>query len=541
MSYEKVWKDNPKLNKEELRKLEKDGLEIFKDIPYYAENGFSSIPKEEWGAFKWAGLYLQRPREDGYFMMRVKVPSGILSNEQLETLAGIAKDFGCNFFDITTRQAIQFHWLTIENIPEIFSRLKKVGLTTTFACGDVPRNILGNPLAGIDKDEVLDTRPIVQEIHEYLTGNEDFSNLPRKFKISINANVYNSGHAEINDCAFVPAKKEIDGEEKIGFHLKVGGGLSAVPKLAVPLDIFVLPEKVKDVVIGVLTIFRDYGYRERRNHARLKFLVADWGPEKFKEKLLEITGPLPEAGTDLTKGWNASYFYGVHPQKQEGLHYVGLNIPVGRIQAEEALELARLAKKYGNGEVRTCGSQNLIIANVPTENIDILLSEPILEKFSVRPPRFTAYAISCTGIEYCNLALTETKERMRRLAAFLDKEVEVDVPVRIHMVGCPNSCGQRQIADIGLQGVLMKNKEKKMVQAFEINVGGTLLNGGQFNQKLKGRIDADHLPYVLKEFLTYFSKTKRQGETFLEYFQRVGVEPLQEELNRILNNLAPTA
>lgn len=537
MSYVKTWATNEKLNKTELKKLEKDGLEIFEDIPAYAKNGFDSIPKEEWDLFKWAGLYLQRPKESGYFMMRVKVPSGVLNYKQIKALAGISKDYGRSIFDITTRQAIQFHWLTIEQIPDILERLQKVGLSTAGACGDITRNIIGNPLAGIDRDELFDTTPVVKEVFDYFERNEDFSNLPRKYKISISASIHNAGHAEINDVAFVPAIKELNGEIVKGFHVKVGGGLSAAPHLAQTLDVFVKKERVKDVAIGITTIFRDFGYREKRHRARLKFLVADWGVEKFKEKLLEYTGPLPEKGEEQTKDWNAGYFYGVHPQKQEGLNYIGFNVPVGRLDADEVFEIAEISKKYGNGEIRTCNSQNFIIPNVPNENVEALLNEKIFERITINPPKFTAYSVSCTGIEFCNLALVETKEKMRRVAEYLDKHVAIDVPVRIHMTGCPNSCGQRQIADIGVQGIKMKSKDKGMVEAFEIYVGGTLHDGGKFNEKLKGKVESSHLEPVLKDLLTYVAATKLPGESFYDYVNRVGIAPLQTELDHILGNL----
>ena len=537
MSYEKVWANNEKLNATEKKKLEKDGLEIFKDIPYYAEHGFASIPKEEWDSFKWAGLYLQRPKEAGYFMMRVNIPSGIITNEQVEALASIAEDYGRDVLDITTRQAIQFHWLQIEQIPDILQRLEKVGLSTAGACGDITRNITGNPLAGIDENELFDTQIIVQEVYEYFQHNEEFSNLPRKFKMSISSNVFNSANAEINCVAFTPATKEINGETVIGFHLKVGGGLSARPYLAEELDVFILPKQVKDVAIAVATIFRDFGYREKRHLARLKFLVADWGPEKFKEQLLQYTGSLYERGESALKGWNAGYFYGVHKQKQDDLYYVGFNVPVGRLHAEEMYEIARIAKQYGNGEIRTCNSQNFIIPNVPQENIDELLQEPLLEAISAKPKSFIGYAVSCTGIEYCNLALVETKERLRNIADYLDTQLVLDVPVRIHMIGCPNSCGQRQIADIGLQGVKMKTKEKGIVEAFEIYVGGTLLDGGAYNEKLKGKIDGEDLPHVLVAFLTYFKENKLPSETFYEFVGRVGITDLQAALDTILEEV----
>ena len=537
MSYEKVWANNEKLNQTEKKKLEKDGLEIFNDIPYYAENGFESIPKEEWDAFKWAGLYLQRPKEAGYFMMRVNIPSGIITNAQAEVLASIAEDYGRDVLDITTRQAIQFHWLEIGQIPDIFKRLARVGLSSAGACGDITRNITGNPLAGIDANELFDTTSIVKEIYDYFQHNEEFSNLPRKFKMSISSNIYNSANAEINCVAFTPATKEINGEEKVGFHIKIGGGLSARPYLAEELDVFVLPEEVKAVSIAIATIFRDFGYREKRHLARLKFLVADWGAEKFKEKLVEYTGLLQSKGESALKGWNAGYFYGVQDQKQAGLKYVGFNVPVGRLHAEEMFEIARIAKQYGNGQIRTCNSQNFIIPNVPPENVAGLLSEPLFEAISANPKSFIGHAVSCTGIEYCNLALVETKERLRKIAEYLDTQIALDVPVRIHMVGCPNSCGQRQIADIGLQGIKLKTKEKGIVEAFEIYVGGTLLDGGAYNEKLKGKIDGEDLPDVLVSFLSYFQKNKLLAETFYDFVGRVGVEELQIVLNRVLEEV----
>ncbi|WP_257348475.1 nitrite/sulfite reductase [Pseudalkalibacillus decolorationis] len=537
MAYEKIWVDNEKLNKTEVKKLKKDGLEVFKDIPYYAENGFESIPKEEWDSFKWAGLYLQRPKEDGYFMMRINVPSGVLSFEQAETLASICNDYGRGVFDVTTRQAIQFHWLQIENIPDIFNRLERVGLSTAGACGDITRNIVGNPLAGIDPNELFDTEPIVREIYEYFQHNKDFSNLPRKYKMSISTNVHNAANAEINCVSYTPAIKEIDGENVKGFHVKVGGGLSARPYLADTLDIFLRPDQVKEVAIAITKIFRDFGYREKRHLARLKFLLADWGPEKFKEKIIEYTGLLHSKGEEQQKDWNAGYFYGVHPQKQKGLNYIGFNVPVGRLHADEVHEIAIISNDYGNGEIRTCNSQNIIIPNIPDEKVESLLEEKIFERITIEPRKFMAYSVSCTGIEFCNLALVETKERMRRVAEYLDEQIALDVPVRLHMIGCPNSCGQRQIADIGLQGIKMKSKEKGLIEAFEIYVGGTLNNGGKFNEKLKGKVEGDYLQVVLREFLTYFREEKHPSELFFDFVERVGIEPLQGELDRILGNV----
>ncbi|WP_042346188.1 nitrite/sulfite reductase [Bacillus massiliigorillae] len=538
MSYEKKWADNDNINASEKKKLLKDGLRIFDDIPKYAQNGFESIPKEDWDSFKWAGLYLQRPKEAGYFMMRVNVPSGILTADQFEALAEIGKDYGRDVVDITTRQAIQFHWLTIENVPEILQRLENVGLSSAGACGDITRTIVGNPITGLDPNELFDTSEIVKEVYEFFQRNEDFSNLPRKYKMSISANIHNASNAEINCLSFTPARKEIEGEWINGFHIKVGGGLSARPFLAQPLDVFIKPEDVKATAVAITTIFRDYGYREKRVRSRLKFLVADWGVEKFKEVLEQYTGPLLTQGEDAVTKWNAGYFYGVQPQKQEGLSYVGFNVPVGRLHSNEVFELARIARKYGNGEIRTCNSQNLIIANVPNELTQSLLQEPIFERITANPNSFIGHAVSCTGIEYCNLALVETKARMTRIAHYLDEQIELDVPIRIHIVGCPNSCGQRQIADIGLQGVLMKTKDKTLVEAFELYVGGTLENGGSFNQKLKGKVHGEQVQLVLEYLLNDFKTHKFLGESYQEFFIRVGIAHIQQSLDEAIARLS---
>ncbi|MGL4820777.1 MAG: nitrite/sulfite reductase, partial [Bacilli bacterium] len=523
MSYTKTWADNPNINDVEKKKIDKDGLDIFLDIPKYAEEGFASIPQDQWDLFKWSGLYLQKPKEAGYFMMRVNVPSGILTNEQLVALAEIADRFGRGVFDITTRQAVQFHWLEIGQIPEIFRILDAVGLSSAGACGDILRTIVGNPITGLDPDELVDTTDIVEDIYRYFQHNRDFSNLPRKYKLSISSNIYNASNAQINCVSFIPAIKSIDGVDVPGFHVQVGGGLSSAPHLAQTLDVFVRPEEVKDATIAITTIYRDYGYREKRHRTRLKFLVAEWGVEKFAAKLREYMPDLLTAGQTIHKGWNAGYFYGVHPQKQAGLNYIGFNVPVGRLDAKEVFELARIAKQYGNGEVRTCNSQNIIIPNIPTESVDALLAEQLFERISVNPKSFIAYSVSCTGIEYCNLALVETKEKMRRTAVFLDESLDLDVPVRMHMVGCPNSCGQRQIADVGLQGVKMRGANREMVEAFELYVGGTLEGDGIFNTKLKGKIPQDELANVLLAFFTYFKETKEAKEPFYDWVQRIGL------------------
>ncbi|WP_139491643.1 nitrite/sulfite reductase [Brevibacillus dissolubilis] len=524
--------DTSKLSKFEQVKLERDGLDIIQKIRDLSAQGYEAFSEDDLSFFKWAGIYEQKPKGEGKFMMRVRIPSGIFSSEQARTLAAIARDYGRSVVDITTRQAVQFHWLETEQLPDIFDRMEKVGLFSYQACGDVPRTIVGNPLAGIDPNELIDTRALVEELETYFLLNREFSNLPRKYKVSISSNIYNTGHAEINDLAFTPATKVIDGEEVIGFHVWVGGGLSAKPYLAQRLDLFVRPEEVLKVAEGVTTIFRDFGYREKRHHARLKFLVADWGAEKFLAKLTEIIGPMESLGTDRTVGWNAGYFTGVHKQK-DGLNYVGLLLPVGRFDADELDELARLADTYGDGSLRACNSQNLLIPNVADENVEKLLAEPLLARLTPNPRTFIGHAVSCTGNEYCNLAIVETKERMVSVANWLDENVELDTPVRIHVNGCPNSCGQRQIADIGLQGALVKT-ENGMIDAFDLHIGGSLGPDAAFNQKLKGRVPGDRIAPVIGNLIEYYKETRVEGEKFHQTVRRVGLEAFQERLNVIL-------
>ncbi|CAH1192717.1 Sulfite reductase [ferredoxin] [Paenibacillus plantiphilus] len=534
MAYEAVWMNDPsKLNKFEFVKIEKDGLDVIRTIiDQYANEGYDSITEDDMNRFKWAGVYEQKPR-DGHFMMRVRINTGIITSEQARALASIARDYGRDLIDVTTRQAIQYHWLRVEHLPDIFKRLEAVGLYSYEACGDCPRTIVGNPLAGIDKDELIDTRELVEQINDYFLMNRDFSNLPRKYKMSISSNIYNNAHAEINDLAYVPATKVIDGQEVIGFHAYVGGGLSAKPHLAKELDIFVRPEDALKVAIGVTTIFRDYGYREKRHQARLKFLVADWGPEKFKEKLIELVGELPSKGESKVAGWNAVYYDGVYPQVQEGLNFIGLNVPVGRTNSDEFEQLADVADKYGDGKIRTTMSQNIILSGIPTDKVEEALQAPVLQRLSPNAKHFMSRTVSCTGNEFCNLAVVETKIRAVRVAEYLDANVELDEKIRIHFIGCPNACGQKHIADIGLQGSLVKTPEG-MVDAFDIAVGGILGPGAKFNQALKGRVKGDDVAEVLAKLILFYKEGREAGESFHNYVNRVGVPAFQEKLTEIL-------
>lgn len=520
------------LNHVELLKIEKDGLEVLKDIERYGSLGFSSIAPDDIERFKWLGLYQQSPKAEGYFMMRIKIPGGLLNAAQLRALTGISRQYGQGILDITTRQALQFHWLQVGSLPDIFRRLASVGLSSLGAAGDCPRNVIGHPLAGIDADEVIDTRAIIQAANTFFQANRDFSNLPRKFKISISGSKYNTGHAEINDVALTPATKEINGAEVIGFHVKVGGGLSRTPQLAESINVFVRPEEVINLLAGVATIFRDYGYREKRTHARLKFLVADWGIEKFTKELLKITGPLLTQGTDLTTGWNGGYFYGVHQQKQPALSYVGLPIPGGRSTADDMEALANLADQYGNGSILTSNSQNLILPNVPNEKVPALLQEKLLQRFNPFEKSFSAHMVTCTGKEFCPFALTKTKDYIGPISQHLDQHLTLDQPIRIHVSGCPHSCAQPQIADIGLQGTGVKIGDNVM-EAFEFWLGGSLGIDGAFATKLQGSIPAQSIPLALEKLIGFYAQNKKNDETFTNFVKRIGIEEIQTKFDTL--------
>lgn len=529
MSYEAIWSKYQKLNEVEIIKLEKDGLDVIETIiDKYSKEGYASITPDDMNRFKWAGVYEQKPRE-GYFMMRVRINSGIMTSEQAKVLAGIAKDYGRGIANVSTRAAIQFHWVQVEDLPSIYERLEACGLSPFEACGDCPRTIVGNPLAGIDKDELMDTTELVDEVNNFFLMNKDFSNLPRKFKISISASIHNAAHAQINDLAFTPAIKNIDGKEVIGFHAWVGGGLSASPHLAQKLDIFVKPEDVLKVAEGVCTIFRDYGYREKRTRARLKFLVADWGAEKFKDKLLEFTGDMPSSGEDKLVSWNASYYFGVHPQKEAGKSYIGVNLHLGEITDSQLLELANVSEKYGDSKIRTTLSQNLIITGIDDENISSLLEKDIFKQLSPNPNIFTGYTVSCTGKEFCNLAIVETKERAREVIKYLDSKIKLDTPIRIHFTGCPNSCGQKHIADISLQGALIKTKDS-CEEAFTLWLGGTLNKDGKFAENLNCRVKSTEVHLVIEKIILFFKENKLEDETFNEFISRVGIDEVKKHI-----------
>lgn len=526
---EKVWSTRDHLNTNEHWKLEKDGLEILKEIPEIAAMEYASLDKSDIERLKWAGIYAQRPK-NGRFLVRVKLSSGAMTAEQARVIAGISRDFGADSIQITIRQCIQVHNLTQKDFPEVLRRLDAAGLTSVEGCGDVPRNILGNPLMGIDPEELFDTTDIVKEAAEALIGNPEFSNLPRKYKISISANPRDTGFARINDIAFVPAVRRRQGEVQNGFHVYVGGGLSSNPMLAEKLSFFIRPEETLSVIRAVALIFRDYGYRESRTHCRLKFLVQDWGKEKLEKTIESYTGPLLRGGREYLHRWNYGRFHGFHRQKQEGLYYAGLNVPMGHMEAADLAALADLADRYGDGTMRTTNSQCVILANIPERNLASLREEPLLEKFRPDPGYFEGYAAACTGNRYCSFAPVDSKAVLGRLIASLEASFpEMDVPFRVNVTGCVHSCAHPQLADIGFTGGKMRWKDA-VTDGYAVWIGGTLGRNAHFGYQLDGRVPEERLEAFTKSVVSLYLAERKRGEDFTIFAKRIGSEPFQKLL-----------
>jgi sulfite reductase (ferredoxin) len=529
------------LNKNEENKKNDDGLNVRQRIiDIYSKYGFDSIdPADLRGRFRWYGLYTQRrpgidggktavlePEEldDRYFMLRIRIDGGQLSNAQLRTIADVSRRYARGTADVTDRQNIQLHWIEIENVPAIWEALDAVGLSTTEACGDTPRVMLGCPLAGLDEDELIDASPEIEAIREKYIGDSAFSNLPRKYKTSISGCAAQCAIHEINDVAFVGVM--LNGEA--GYDLWVGGGLSTNPMIGQRLGAFVRPGQVPEVWAGVTSVFRDYGYRRLRHRARIKFLVADWGPEKFREVLEKEylgyalpDGPPPAAPRDGVRD-----HVGVHRQ-HDGRFYVGFAPVVGRLSADALQAIAELAERYGSGRVGTTTEQKMVIVDVDEANVGSLVTELDAAGLPARPSMFRRHTMACTGIEFCKLAIVETKQRAADAIAELERRLpDFQTPVTINVNGCPNSCARIQTADIGLKGSLVADPATgQQVEGFQIHLGGTLSGGDAagsgFGRKVRGlKATAAELPDYLERVLRRFAAARQPQETFAAWAAR---------------------
>ncbi|MGW4547210.1 sulfite reductase SirA [Streptomyces violaceorubidus] len=531
------------LNGNEQTKKDDDGLNVRTRIEtIYSKRGFDSIdPGDLRGRMRWWGLYTQRrqgidggktavlePEEldDRYFMLRVRIDGGALTTAQLRVVGEIAQEFARGTADITDRQNVQYHWIRIEDVPEIWNRLEGVGLSTVTACGDTPRVMIGSPVAGIAEDEIIDGTPALEEMKRRVLNNPAYSNLPRKFKTAISGSPVLDVVHEINDVAFVGVEHPEHGP---GFDLWVGGGLSTNPKLGVRLNAWVPIDDVPDVYEGVISIFRDYGYRRLRNRARLKFLVADWGAEKFRQVLEDeylkrklTDGPAP---AEPTSRWRDHI--GVHRQK-DGRYYVGFAPRVGRVDGTILTKVADLAEAHGSGRVRTTVEQKMIVLDVEEAQVDSLVESLEALDLTARPSTFRRGTMACTGIEFCKLAIVETKARGASLIDELERRLpDFDEPLTINLNGCPNACARIQTADIGLKGQLMLDEHGEQVEGYQVHLGGALGLDAGFGRKVRGlKVTAQDLPDYVERVLKRFQAEREDGERFAAWAARASEEAL---------------
>jgi sulfite reductase (ferredoxin) len=527
------------LNPNERFKKDSDGLDVRERIlNIYAHTGFGGIdPTDLRGRMRWMGLYTQRAPgipggktavlepeelEDSYFMLRVRTDGGQLTSEQLRVIGGISTEFGRDVADVTDRQNIQLHWIRIEDVPEIWERLAAVGLQTTEACGDTPRGMLNCPLAGILEDEVLDASDVMAQTVARYIGDPAFSNLPRKWKTSMSGCVDHCTEPEIDDVSFVGV---VNADGEAGFDLWVGGGLSTNPMFAQRLGVFVRPEQVTEVWAACTSVFRDYGYRRSRNRARVKFLMADWGPEKFRQVLQDeyLHAALPDGPAAAPPKHDQRDHVGVAKQKDGG-NALGFALRSGRISGSVLTRIADLAEQHGTqgGRIRTTTQQKLVVLDIPDERVEDVVAALAEHDLLVRPSAFRRGTMACTGLEFCKLAIVETKQHAQDLYAELEKRLpDFDVPIGINVNGCPNSCARFQTADIGFKGSMVRDETGEMVEGFQVHLGGHLGVEAAFGRKFRGHKvtkaeTADYCERVLRGYLD----RREQGESFAAYVAR---------------------
>lgn len=533
------------LNKSEQTKKDDDALNVQSRIlNIYSKRGFASIdPADLRGRFRWMGLYTQRkPGIDGgrtgqmeehelddeFFMMRVRTDGALLSADALRTLGSISTDFARGTADITDRQNIQYHWIDIINVPEIWDRLAEVGLNTLEACGDCPRGFLGSPVAGVAKDEIIDGTPALEEIKRRYIGNPEYSNLPRKFKTSVSGHPSLDGAPEINDVAFVGT---VHPEHGPGFDVWVGGGLSVNPMMAQKLRAWIPLDEVADVWEGVVAIFRDYGYRRLRSKARLKFLVSDWGVEKFRDVLETeylgrklIDGPTPERAI-----YNGDHT-GVHEQK-DGKFYLGAAPKVGRIDGATLTALGELVDRYGAAGVRLTSYQKLVVIGVDGDLVESLIRELALLGLEVNPTNWRRSTMACTGIEFCKLAIVDTKQRSMDLIDELERRFpELDTPISVNVNGCPNACARTQVADIGLKGQLVTDDDGNQVGGFQVHLGGGIGENVALGKKLRAhKVTSEGLDDYITNVVSAYLADRHDGERFAQWVERADDAQLRGE------------
>lgn len=506
-------KENPAQRVERIKK-EKCGLDVIEDIKIYASTD-KEIDPEDIDRFKWYGLYTQNKNLQGddeslYFMLRVKLEHGSANIEQLRAMAQISKEFGRDTADFTTRQDLQFHFISVKNLPEIFERLDKVGLSTKFAAGDVPRNVTTCAVSGIDHDEFCDTTEIVNDINDFLRGNKELANLPRKYKVAVSAcakHCINHEHQDLSFSAF-----ELNGE--VVFDVNVGGGLASSKRFATSIG-YAKKEQILDIVKAVSYTFRDHGLRESRKKARIAHLVKEWGEEKFKAHIEK------ELGYTLASSPKIAYtpyikreHFGVHASKTNGKSYVGIAVNGGHIGADKLFALADILEKHGATRIKTTITQNFVVEDVPNENLDALVAELTALDLEAYPNPFKARLLSCTGLDFCKFAVSDTKKTGIALANYLNtKFPEFKENVSISVNGCPNSCAHPNIVNIGLQGTKVKDETLgKSVPGYMLLLAGNLEGeNSKFGESTKFKIHPNKVNETVEKIINLYIKSGEES------------------------------
>jgi sulfite reductase (ferredoxin) len=536
-----------KAQRVERLKRSKNAWQHFDEIREFARNGYASIPPEWFSTyFRSWGVYTQgdgagvvggsggEGKSTPYFMVRIRIPNGLLRSDQVRAVADIAERHARGVADITVRQNFQLHWVTLESLPEVLESLWRADLTTTGACGDVARNVTGCPVAGLDAEEIVDASPLALAIDRELGGAAAFYNLPRKFKISITGCRHWCSYPEINDVALTATTRNRNGVLETGFSLRVGGGLSTDPHIALRLNAFIQWDQVVPVARGVAEIFRESdSLRQSREKARLKFLFLQqgWTSDSFLDKLQRKIGfPLdPGKEENIPKDIHRDHV-GIHAQKQNGLVYVGASVLRGRITPQQLRTAADLADRYADGHIRTTTMQNLLIVNVPQLDAAAVAHELEVAALPVQASVFARGTVACTGSEFCKLALTETKG----FARWLTQELEERLPgfqeqLRLNITGCPNSCGQHWIADIGIEGKKIK-VDGRMVDAYYFCIGGSVGQFASIARPVGYRCAASDVPDAIERLLVGFNERREQGENLRRFLARHSNEDIREIL-----------
>ena len=497
------------MNKIETLKAMRDGLDVTEDLVRFAREGWKTIADDDKERLKWVGVFHRRPTP-GHFMMRIRMPNGILTAAQARLLAAITRESGRDIADITTRQQVQLRWVTIENVPAIIERLDAAGLSSLQTGMDNIRGVVGCPATGLTPRELVETAPIAAAFQRIFLGSKAFSNLPRKFNVTITGCLENCTGPETQDICMTPAVRTTTDGDVAGFNLAVGGKQgSGGPTFATVLDTFVLPEEAAEVCATIALIYRDHGPREARSKARLAFLVEEWGGPRFRSELeARMKRPLPGAGREARLTRTTDHV-GIFRQKQAGLNYVGLKTPVGRVTADQLFELARLAETYGRGELRVTTLQNVIIPHVPDALIGNLTQESLLRELPYNPSEVVRGVVSCTGTDFCNLALIDTKTRAMALARELEQRIGATRPISVRWSGCPASCGNHHTADIGLQGCKVK-VDGKIVDGVHVSVGGRGGTDPRAGIRILEDMPCDELPAALERLIRFLPRGERK-------------------------------